>query len=239
MTRIHFLLLSLYLIVSCESKITDEKITVACYYFPNYHMDDARNDLNKGKGWSEWELVKKAQPRFPGHEQPKIPSWGYLDEKDPVVMAKKIDAAADHGVDVFIFDWYYYEDGAFLNRCLDEGFLQAKNTSRIKFSLMWANHDWVEIHPYKRGTEQKLLYQGTVSSQCYDEICEHLIRDYFTKPNYWLIDGKAYFSVYDIQKFVENFGSIEATREAMNRLNNKAIAAGMKGFCLTPMARAY
>ncbi|HRN54837.1 MAG TPA: glycoside hydrolase family 99-like domain-containing protein, partial [Agriterribacter sp.] len=61
------------------------------------------------------------------------------------------------------------------------------------------------------------------------EICDHLVRDYFTKPNYWKIDGKAYLSIYDVQKFVEGFGSIKATREAMDYLRQKAIAAGLKG----------
>jgi hypothetical protein len=102
------------------------KITVAAYYFPNYHTDDPRNIINKGSGWSEWELVKAARPRFPGHHQPIVPSWGYTDEKDPKVMAQKINAAADHGIDCFIFDWYMYEDGPFLNQCIDDGFLQAQ-----------------------------------------------------------------------------------------------------------------
>ena len=143
----------------------DSKITVATYYFPNYHTDDARNIQNKGAGWSEWELVKAAQPRFSGHDQPKIPLWGFTDEKDPKVMEQKIKAASDYGIDCFIFDWYMYEDGPFLNRCIDEGFLKAKNVDKIKFALMWANHDWVEIHPYTRGTKQKLLYPGKVSPQ--------------------------------------------------------------------------
>ncbi|MBN2861858.1 MAG: glycoside hydrolase family 99-like domain-containing protein, partial [Bacteroidales bacterium] len=109
-----------------KNKISNsDKITVAAYYFPNYHTGDPRNNVNKGSGWSEWELVKAACPRFPGHQQPKVPLWGYLDEKDPMVMAKKIDVAADHGIDCFIFDWYMYEDGPFLNRCIDEGFLKA------------------------------------------------------------------------------------------------------------------
>ncbi len=207
----------------------DSKITVASYYFPNYHTGDVRNEKVKGAGWSEWELVKTAQPKFAGHHQPNIPLWGFTDEKDPKVMAQKIQAASDYGVDCFIFDWYMYEDGPFLNRCIDEGFLKAKNTNKIKFALMWANHDWVEIHPYKRGTPQKLLYPGKVSAKRFDEIGDLLISQYFTKPNYWKIDGKPYFSVYDIQKFIEGFGSIEATKAAMDRLNKKAIAAGLKG----------
>ena len=129
-------------------------ITVASYYFGNYHPGDARNTKMKGKDWSEWELVKAAKPRFPGHHQPNVPLWGYVDESDPQVMAKKIAAAADHGIDAFIFDWYYYDDGPFLERPIDEGFLKATNNYRIKFAFMWANHDWFEIQPYKRGTPQ-------------------------------------------------------------------------------------
>jgi hypothetical protein len=207
----------------------EDKITVASYYFPNYHSGDPRNDLRKGEGWTEWELIKAARPRFPGHRQPKVPAWGYTDEKDPAVMAQKIDAAADHGIDVFIFDWYFYEDSAFLSRCIDEGFLKAPNTERLKFALMWANHDWKELFPYKRGMPDEVIYSGKVTPERYDEICDMLIKNYFTRPNYWLIDGKAYFSIYDVQKFVESFGSPEATREAMNRFREKAIAAGLKG----------
>ena len=101
------------------------RITVASYYFGNYHPGDPRNVKSKGKDWSEWELVKAARPRFPGHHQPKVPLWGYTDESDPKVMEQKIAAAADHGIDAFIFDWYYYNDGPFLDRPIDIGFLKA------------------------------------------------------------------------------------------------------------------
>src|SRR5947209_5508857 len=125
-------------------------VTVASYYFGNYHPGDARNEKLKGKGWSEWELVKAARPRFPGHRQPHAPAWGYTDESDPKAMAQKIDAAADHGIDAFIFDWYWY-DGPFLENALNNGFLKASNNGRIKFALMWANHDWMDIFPVKAG----------------------------------------------------------------------------------------
>ena len=78
---------------------------VAAYYFPNYHIDP-RNEAWHGTGWNEWELVRQARPRFSGHNQPKEPLWGYEDEADPAVMAKKIDAAAEHGLTSFLFDWY-------------------------------------------------------------------------------------------------------------------------------------
>ena len=65
-------------------------------------------------------------------------------------MARKIDAAADHGIDAFIFDWYWYDDGPFLERGAGaRASCGAANNDRLKFALMWANHDWLDIHPAK------------------------------------------------------------------------------------------
>ena len=209
-----------------------QRITVACYYFGNYHPGDARNVQNKGPGWSEWELVKAARPRFAGHQQPKVPQWGYGDESDPKVMAQKIDAAADHGIDAFIFDWYYYNDGPFLDRPIDRGFLQAANNARLKFALMWANHDWLEIHPYRRGTERKVLYPGLVTPENFEKICDHVIRSYFLHPSYWRIEGRPYFSFYELSKLLAGFGSVPATRAGLDKFRAKAVAAGLPGLHL-------
>jgi hypothetical protein len=213
-------------------KKPDSKITVACYYFPNYHPCDPRNEKLKGKGWSEWELVKQARPRFSGHHQPNVPLWGYTDESDPVEMARKIDAAADHGIDAFIFDWYWYDDGPFLQKGLDLGFLGARNNHRIKFSLMWANHDWVDIHPYTRGAPAKLLYPGRVSPATFSQVCGHVIDRYFKHPSYWRIDGQPYFSLYDIPRMVGSLGGVAQVRAAFDEFRARARSAGLPGLHL-------
>jgi hypothetical protein len=69
-------------------------IDLYAYYFPNWHQD-RRNDIWHGKGWTEWEVLKCARPRFPGHNQPLVPLWGYEDEADPAVMDKKILCAKE------------------------------------------------------------------------------------------------------------------------------------------------
>jgi hypothetical protein len=207
-------------------------ITVACYYFGNYHPGDPRNVKSKGRDWSEWELVKAARPRFPGHRQPNVPLWGYTDESDPRVMAQKIAAAADHGIGAFIFDWYYYNDGPFLDRPIDLGFLKAENNARLKFAFMWANHDWLEIHPYRRGTERQVLYPGAVTPESFQKICDHVIGSYFRHPSYWRIDGRPYFSFYELTKLLESFGSVDATRAALDKFRSKAVAAGLPGLHL-------
>jgi len=202
------------------------KLTIACYYFPNYHPNDARNCKLKGNGWSEWELVKSAKPRFEKHHQPNIPLWGYTDESNPEIMAKKIDTAADHGIDTFIFDWYYYNDGPFLERALNAGFLNALNNSRIKFALMWANHDWIDIHPYKKGLPTKVLHPGIVTKKTFETICDTVIEKYFKHPSYWKINGCPYFSIYELNKLMESFGSMQNAAEMLGLFREKVKQAG-------------
>lgn len=198
---------------------------VSCYYFPNYHPGDERNTAFHGPGWSEWELVKAARPRFPGHRQPRVPLWGYENEADPAVMARKIDAAADHGIDSFLFDYYFYNDGTFLERCLREGFLGARNCGRIRFALMWANHDWLDIHPCSRGS-RPLLYPGTVTPETFLANCRRMIELYFRHPAYWRIDGAPYFSIYHLEKLLESFGGIDAAKEMLDEFRRLVRAAG-------------
>lgn len=199
---------------------------VAAYYFPSYHPDP-RNEARYGKGWTEWDLIKQAKPRFDGHAQPKVPLWGYEDESDPSAMAKKIDAAADNGVTAFIFDWYWHEQGPYLQRGLEEGFLKAPNRDRLKFSLMWANHDWINIFPAKAGVKPELLYPGAVSRETFVKATDHVIKAYFSQPNYWRIDGKPYFSVYELMTLIEGLGGVEKTREALDDFRARARSTGV------------
>jgi Glycosyltransferase WbsX len=199
---------------------------VAVYYFPDYHVDTT-NEKWHGKGWTEWELVKTAKPRFEGHLQPKIPLWGYFDESDPVWAAKEIALAADHGINAFIFDWYWYEPtGPYLNDGLEKGFLKASNNRRLKFALMWANHDWTNIHPTSYTNKPEKLTDGRVSLQTWDSITDYIISHYFTQSNYWKINGAPYFSIFSTTRFIESFGSLEKAASAMEAFVEKTKKAG-------------
>jgi hypothetical protein len=133
-------------------------------------------------------------------------------------------------VDSFIFDWYWYDDGPFLQRGLEEGFLGAANNHRLKFALMWANHDWLDLHPLKRSPkpfeDATVLYPGAVSPMTFDRIADHCIERYFRRENYWKLDGCPYFSFYELSKLMEGFGSLEASREMLDRFRAKAKRAG-------------
>lgn len=209
----------------------DKPIEVAAYYYPGYHPDN-QNDEWHGEGWTEWDLIKAARPRFEGHRQPRVPAWGYFDESDPKWASKEIDLAADSGITALIYDWYWWEEGPFLEDGLNNGFLRAPNRNRLKFALMWANHDWADIHPAKASSPAAVLASGKVSREAFDRAVDHVIADYFSQPNYWAIDGEPYFSIYDIGTLIEGLGGFAATKDALASFRQKTIAAGFPGLHL-------
>ncbi len=205
------------------------EIKVGCYYFPNYHTTDERNAQVHGEGWSEWELLKAAIPRFEGHHQPLKPVWGYADEAKPEVMAQKIQAAQSHGIDFFIMDYYHYPDGTFLSHCLDDGLLPAIKGTDFKFALMWANHDWIDIHPRSLWHKPDLLYKGAVDPESFRKITDYIIEHYFKNSNYYCNNGCPYFSIYDLPSLLNGLGGFQATKKALADFRQRVINAGFKG----------
>jgi hypothetical protein len=202
-----------------------DSYTLAAYYFGNYHVDP-RNEAEHGPGWTEWRLVEQARPRFKGHAQPKVPLWGYEDESDPMSFARKIKAASSAGLTAFIFDWYWYNDGPFLQSALEKGYLGAANKSNLKFAIMWANHDWHDVHPAKLTSSPKLQYSGKVTIDTFRTLTDHVIHRYFREPSYWTIDGQPYFSIYELSTFVQGMGGVEAAASALAEFRVRTKAAG-------------
>lgn len=199
---------------------------IGAYYFPGFHPNQY-NEKWHGKGWSEWELLKAAGPRFEGHQQPKVPLWGYEDESDPSVMEKKIDAAGRNNIGAFIFDWYWYEDGPMHERCLEEGYLNAGNTDQCKFAIMWANHGWAAMQPQGRGRPYYYQTDSRLSYGTFIKATDYIINRYFKHPSYWRPDGRLYFSIYEMKELVEMFGSIENTRYALDNFRERVRKEGL------------
>lgn len=212
---------------SASAQVTPNDFITAAYYFGNFHVDP-RNEQAHGPLWTEWNLVRAATPRFPGHHQPKVPLWGYQDESDPHVFEKKIAVAHDHGLDALIFDWYWYNDGPFLNAALDRGYLGATNNKDLKFAIMWANHDWYDVHPAKLTSPPHLQFSGDVTRETFNTISDQLLK-LFQHPSYLKIDGSPYFSMYELYRFVESMGGVHGAAEALALLRSKAKAAGLPG----------
>ncbi len=206
----------------------NEAYNVAAYIWPSCHHDERFGDMLWPEGTGEWEVIKKGDARFKGHYQPKVPLWGYEMDDDPKVMEKWIDAATDHGINTFIFDWYWFDEGPFLESSLNNGFLKANNRDKMNFYLMWANHDvrrnYWNVHKFKDDTS--LLWDGAVDLANFKIIVDRVIKNYFSQPNYFKIDGMPVFSIFSLRNLLEGLGGIEKTAEALDYFREKTKAAG-------------
>lgn len=199
---------------------------VVAIYCPLWHNYDHASSW-KGEGWCEWELLKSAIPRFSGHHQPLEPEWGCFDESDPDWTSREIDLAADHGIDVFLFDWYWYSGVRIMEEALETGFLRSPNRERVKFAIMWANHDWSDYFPAPFGKPWNMWLPSRHSERDLERVIDYSIEHYFRQPNYWCVDGRLFYSVFHTSKFLSEFGDIEALRGILKRMDQRLERAGL------------
>ena len=218
------------------------RIDVGAYIWPSYTGQEPRSRMFWPNGEGEWQTVRLAEPKFPGHSWPRRPLLGYQDEADPEVMAQQIDLARSHGVNVLIYDWYWFDGRPFLEQCLNNGLLQAKNCESIRFYLMWANHDANHLWDRRLSDDKTIgstvIWRGRIHPDEWETIVRRWIDSYFCRSNYYKIDGKPVLALYDLHNFVDSFGSIAATRAAMERAQELAIAAGTSGIYFQLIARS-
>lgn len=200
-------------------------VEVVAYYFPQWHPDPV-NDILHEPGWTEWDLVTAAQPRFAGHQQPKRPLWGHADESDAANASRVVASAVDHGLTGFIVDWYWYDNRPFLNGFLDDGLLHADRLDELRFALMWANHEWTDLYPATSTTPATLLPAPNATAHVRGAF-QHVIERYLGHPSYWRVDGAAYFSIYDVPAFVRGMGGTAGAAAMLDQFRADAARAGV------------
>ncbi len=215
-----------------DEKAVKNDYYVAAYIWPSCHDDSLGREKLWPEGTGEWEVIKKGNPRFDGHYQPRQPLWGYELDNDPEVVEKWIDVATDHGVNVFVYDWYWYDRGPYLESALNDGFLKARNNEKMQFYIMWANHDvkynYWNYHRYKDNTD--ILWNAKVDWENYQIIVDRVINQYFKRPNYFKINGEPVFSIFSIGKLLESFNNnAEEARKALDYFRDEVKKAGFPG----------
>jgi len=207
-----------------------KKYDIAAYIWPSYTGDEPRARIFWEEGIGEWQTVKNQTPKACGYFWDRKPLWGYLNEADPAVMSMHINTALSHGVNVFIYDWYWYDGMPFLENCLNDGFLKAPNSNKMQFYIMWANHDVNCLWDIRNSDKvDTTIWKGAVSRQEFEIIGKRWIEKYFSKENYYKIDGKPVVSIYDMSNFVSGLGGVEETKNAVNWLREEAKKAGFSG----------
>lgn len=212
-------------------KTERQKYDVAAFLYPAYASDDPRLRPFWPMGIGEWETVMTVGDRYPGHYWNRKPLWGYINEADPAVMEMETNQATSHGVNVFIFDWYWYDGRPFMETTLDNGFLKAANVDKMQFYLMWANHDVLNLSDTRlaRYNENNVIWTGKVDREEFEKICRRNIEKYFKHPQYYKIDGKPVFMIYDIPQLIAGLGGIEETAAALQWFKDETKRAGFPG----------
>ena len=203
-----------------------KKYDVAAYIWPSYTGKELRSRIFWEQGMGEWQTVLSAKPHAEGEILPRKPLWGAQDEADPKVMEFQIEQAVRHGVNVFIYDWYWYDRRPFLEQCLDDGFLGAANNGDMKFYLMWANHDAGYLWDKRLTDIDEIVWFGSQPRPEFDRIVARVIEKYFTRPNYYKIDGCPVFMIYDVMNLVKGLGGIEKTKTALDYFRQAVKDAG-------------
>lgn len=196
--------------VAADSRATgtgERAPLLGAYYYPGWHACPVR-DAAHPPGWSEWDLLAGATPRFAGHRQPRRPLWGREDDSDPLVFARKIACARAHGIDFFTFAFYWSRGKQLLQGALDRGFLPAASATHLRFALMWANRMPRRVLPVKDPAAALIDPRRLVYTDPADFLAfiRHVGKHYFAHPRYLRLDGAAYLSIFDTTFFLRQLG---------------------------------
>ncbi len=199
-------------------------VQVVAFNFPSWHPSPFM-EARFGKGWTEFDTLRNARTLFPGHSMPHFPLWGYYDEADPLWAAREIDLAADHGLNAWMIDWYWHQGTQFYQEQLEQGFLKAGNRSRLKFAVMWANHDWKNVYPARSPDQAATMLPQVHTIQDFGDVLNYCAEHYFSQPNYLQIDGAPVFALFDAGKVIEQLG-VDGLRRGLQLMRDRAHSLG-------------
>lgn len=200
---------------------------LAAYVYPGWHPIPER-DESFHAGFTEWELIRECRPRFGGHAQPKVPLLGEYDDRDPLEVAKRIEVACAHGVDAFVYGFFWCRGKRVFQDALDEGFLGSELGRQTPFALMWANRMPRRVLPVRRRDAPVIEGTRRVRSDREDFVAliAYLAERYFGRENYLRVEDKLYFSIFDSTFFMNELGADEA-RGALEDAREHVRRAGL------------
>ena len=165
---------------------------VGMYYFPRWQIY---------RWWSYLENFPERKPLL-----------GYYREGDPEVADWQIKWMVEHGVTFIVYDWYWESGVIQLEHALENGYFRAKYRDKIKFCLLWANHN----------------SPGTASAEDMVKVTRYWLDNYFLKPEYLKVDGKPVVIIFNPSRLTNDMG-VEAVKQALAKSRDMAKERGLPG----------
>lgn len=186
-----------------DALIEPADVRLLAFYLPQFHTIP-ENDQWWGKGFTEWTNVRRGQPNFSGHQQPRVPGeLGYYSLLDPEIRERQAKLARDHGVSGFCYYHYWFKGQRLLETPLNEVLKSGKPD--FPFCVFWANESW--SRRWDGGNNEPLMTQ---THDAEDDVAfiEHLL-PIFADRRYLRVYGRPLLMLYRIDLFPDPAATLQ------------------------------
>ena len=174
-----------------SDRIKNQSVKVLSYYLPQFHPIPENDDWH-GKGFTEWNKVRTANPLFAGHYQQHIPhkDIGYylLDSSDTLSMQANLMKRS--GVYGQIF-YHYWFNGKLILEEPAQLLLQHADIA-MPFCFCWANENWTRRWD---GNENDILLGQNYSTEDATAFIQYLI-PFFRDSRYIKVEDRPVLFIY-------------------------------------------
>jgi hypothetical protein len=148
------------------------------------------------------------------------PVLGWYDEANPECADWQIKWAVEHGVNFFMVDWYWSEGNRHLEHWLHDAYANARYKSRLKWAVMWANHN----------------RPGTHSLEDWRQVTQYWLDHYLKTDEYYRIDGRPAVFIWAPQNIRNDLGGSDTAKVLYELSQKMARDAGLPGIHFVAMS---
>lgn len=187
--------------------ISSRRTKLVSYYLPQFHSIP-ENDINWGKGFTEWRNVARALPLFQGHYQPRHPGdLGFYDLRNPEVMIDQALLARNYGIDGWAFYYYWFNGKKLLDLPIEH--LYRNPEIDIEYCVFWANENWTRS--WDGQNSEVILEQAHTPEDDIAFIGE--VSKYFSDSRYIRFEGRPVLMMYRPQLLPDAKSTTKRWRE--------------------------
>ena len=163
------------------------------FYLPQYHSI-RENDLWWGKGYTEWDSLRRGVKLTNNQYQPRKPlNNNYYNLLDIEVMRWQVSLAREYGVYGFCVYHYWFNGKLLLEKPMEQ-FLESDID--FPFFFCWANENWTTIWEGNTKTFKTLMAHNYEDKNDWKDHFDYFLK-FFKDRRYIKEDNKPLLVIYD------------------------------------------